>query len=109
MTKKLKHIISISLVFIFLMPMTIKLLDSQFHHHDHFICTAKSEHHFHKYHDKCPILGFEFFLYTINKRVLETQKIFYFDKLFVLFFSIYCYSKSKYSFSLRAPPLNIHN
>jgi hypothetical protein len=109
MTKKLKHIISISLVFVFLTPMTVKLLDSRFHHHYHFICTAKNEHHFHEYHDKCSIPGFEFFLYTLNKIVLETQKTFYFEKLLINYFSIRCCSESKYSFSLRAPPFNIHN
>jgi hypothetical protein len=109
MTKKLKYIISILLVFVFLMPMTIKLIDSALHHHDHFICTAKNEHHFHEYHYKCPIPNFEFSLYSLNKIILETQKIFYCDKLFINYISILCCSKPKYSFSLRAPPLNIRN
>jgi hypothetical protein len=109
MTKKLKHIISIILVFVFLTPMIVKLLDSQYHHHDYFICTAKNEHHFHEYHVKCPIPGFEFFLFTLNKVVFESQKTLYFDKLFIHYISIHFCNKSKYSFSLRAPPLNIHN
>lgn len=109
MSKKLKYVISISLVFILLTPMTVKFLDSAFHHHDHFICTAKNEQHFHKYHEKCPIPGFEFFLYSSNKIILETQKIFYCDRLFINNVSVHYCSNLKYSFSLRGPPLNIHN
>lgn len=108
MTKRLKYIISVSLVFIFLTPMTIKLIDSQFHHHDHFFCCAKTEHHFHKHHDKCPILDFESSLYSLTKTVVENQKLFYFDKLFINYVSIHCCNNSKCSFALRAPPLNIH-
>jgi len=109
MTKKLKYIISISLVFILLTPLMVKLLDQKFHYHDHFICNAKYERHFHEYHEKCPIPGFEFFLFTINKKVLATHKTFYFEKLVINYISIQYCSNSKYSFSLRAPPLNIHN
>jgi hypothetical protein len=109
MTKKLKHIISILLVLVFLTPMAVKVLDSEYHHHDHFICTAKNEHHFHDYHFKCPIPGFEFSLYSLNKIILVTQKTFYFEKVFTNYISIHCCSKSKYSFALRAPPLNIHD
>jgi hypothetical protein len=108
MTKKLKHIISITLVFIFLTPMTVKLLDTQYHDHDHFVCTAKNELHFHEHHYKCPILAYEFSLYSINKIKVVTYKTHYFEKLLISYFSIYCCSKSKFSFLLRAPPLNIH-
>ena len=109
MTKKLKDIISILLVFIFLMPMTIKLIDGLFHHHDHFICTAKHEHHFHEHHDKCSIPDFEFSLYSLNKIILETQKTFYCDRLTINYTSNYCCSKLKYSFLLRAPPVFTNN
>jgi len=109
MTKKLKHIIAISLVIIFLLPMTVKLSDGLFHHHDHFICTAKHELHFHKHHDKCPIPGFELSLYSLNKIILETHKTSYCDGLFINYISRYCYSKLKYSFLLRAPPVFTNN
>ncbi len=109
MTTKLKHIISILLVSIFLTPIAVMFLDGSFHNHDNFICTTKTEHHFHKYHNKCPILGFEFSLYSLNKIILETQKAFYYDKLFTNYISNNYCSNLKYSFSLRAPPLNIHN
>jgi len=58
MTKKFKNIISITLVFVFLIPITIKLLDGLFHHHNHFHCTVKKEKQFHEYHEKCPIPEF---------------------------------------------------
>jgi len=109
MTKKLKNIISLFLVFIFLAPVTIKLLDSSFHYHDHFICTAHNEHRFHEYHHKCPIPGFEFSLYSLNKIIPEKQKPIYGDKLFANYISNHYCDRSKYSFLLRAPPLNIHN
>jgi len=105
MTKKLKHNISISLVIIFLMPMTVKLLDSQFHHHDHFICTAKHELHFHEHHNKCPVPGFEFSFYLLNKIVPETNKTYYYDRILIKCLSGNFNSKLKYSFLLRAPPL----
>ena len=108
MTKKLKHIISILLVLVLLTPIAVRLLDGQFHHHDHFICTAKNERHFHDYHFKCPISDFEFSLYSLNKIILVTQKVFSFEKLFTNYISFHC-CKSEYSFSLRAPPLNIHS
>ena len=109
MIKYCKHIISILLVLIFLTPITVMLIDSQFHHHDNFICTAKTEHHFHTYHDICPIPDFEFSLYSLNKIIFETQKVIYDDNLFTNYVSNNRYSNLKYSFALRAPPLSIHN
>jgi hypothetical protein len=109
MAIKLKHIISTSLMVIFMIPLTVKLLDSKFHHHDHDIFSSKNENHFQGFQKKCAILGFEFSLYSLSKIILKTQKIFYFDKLFTNYVSNHSFSKSKFSFLLRAPPLNIHN
>ena len=105
MSKKIKYIVSISLVLILLTPMTIKLLDSTLHYHNHFVCTAKNVKHLHKYHKICPIQGFELSLYTLNKVIHESQKTYYHNKLFINYISPYYNSNSKYSFSLRAPPL----
>lgn len=85
-------------------PIAIKLLDSQFHHHDHYICTVKNEHHIHIHHDICPIPGFEFSLYTLNKIIIETQKTFYQEDIYIKYVSNYFCDKSEYSFLLRAPP-----
>ena len=106
MTKKLQHFISVLLVFVLLTPMIVKLFDSRYHHHDHFICTAKNERHLHEYHDRCAITGFEFSLNSLNKIIPVTQKTYYFELLLTNYISLPCCSNSKYSFSLRAPPLN---
>ena len=109
MIKKFKHIISILLVSIFLTPMTIKLFDDFFHHHDYFVCTAKYEKHFHKFHEICPIASFDLSLFTVDKILFETQRAFYYDELYINNISNNCCFKSRYSFSLRAPPLSIYN
>ena len=108
MSKKLKYIISVSLVFILLTPMTIKLIDSTFHHHDYFSCAGKNVKHFHQYHETCPISGIELSLYSLNKIIDVTQKIIHGDHLIINYISTYFYCQSKYSFLLRAPPLSIH-
>ena len=104
MTKKLKNIISLTLVFILMFPMTIKLLDGFFHHHDHFLCTAKNEKHFHEHHKKCPILDFELTLFLVEKHIPTTQKHQYSVELKDNYNFVYCCNNSKYSFLLRAPP-----
>lgn len=104
MTKKLKNIISLILVFIFLTPMTIKLVDGFLHHHEHFICTAKNEKHFHKYHEECPILNFELSFFLAEKLIQTTQKHFYRVELKDNYNFVYCCNNLKYSFLLRAPP-----
>ena len=105
MTKKLKNIISITLVFIFLTPMTIKLVDGLFHHHDHFHCTAKNEKHFHEHHEKCPIPSFKLSIFSVEKHIQTTQKHFYRVELNDNYNFVYCCNNSKYSFLLRAPPI----
>ena len=87
------------------MPMTTKLFDGLFHHHDHFICTAKHEHHFHEYHEKCLIPNFELSLYSIEKQFFKTQKVYYSVELTINYFFVYCCNNSKHSFLLRAPPV----
>ena len=85
--------------------MTIKLFDELFHHHDHFIFTEKNEHHFHEYHEKCPISSFKLSLYSLEKQFRETQKAYYTVELTINYFFVYCCNSSDYSFLLRAPPV----
>jgi len=106
MTKKHIHIIALSLAIIFLLPMTVKLFDGLFHHHDHFICTAQLELHFHKHHDKCPIPGFELSFYSLTRIIFETHKAIFCDTLFLSYISGHFSNKFEYSFLLRAPPVN---
>lgn len=105
MIKKLKNIISISLVIVFLMPMTIKILDGLFHHHDHFICTAKNEKHFHEHHEKCQIPGFELSFFSVEKHIQTTEKTYFCVEQNGKYCFVFCCNNSKYSFLLRAPPI----
>jgi len=109
MTKKLKKIIALTLVFIFMTPITIKLLDGLFHHHDHFHCTAKNEKHFHEHHEKCPIPSFELSFFSVEKHVQTTQKHFYRVELNDKYNFVICCNNSKYAFLLRAPPIFTDN
>lgn len=70
--------------------MTIKLFDGLYHHHDHFICTAKNENHFHEHHDKCPIPGFELSFFSAVKEIFTTQKIFSFVEISNKYVFTYC-------------------
>ena len=101
MTEKLKNIISLTLVFIFLTPLTIKLLDGLFHHHDHFQCTAKNEKHFHEHHEKCPIPSFELSFFSVEKHFQTTQKHIYCVEYIDNYSFVYCCKKLEYSFLLK--------
>jgi len=105
MTEKLKNIISLTLVFIFMTPMTIKLFDGLFHHHNHFHCTAKNEKHFHEHHEKCPIPSFELSFFSVEKHIQTTQKHIYCVEYIDNYSFEYCCKKLEYSFLLRAPPI----
>jgi hypothetical protein len=105
MSKKFKYILSLSLVVIVFMPMTIKLFDSAFHHHDHSVYSAVNTTHFQKYHAKCPIPDFVLSAFNLEK-VIHINWNFFFSKVIVNDLSGNYYRKPNYSFSLRAPPLN---
>ena len=87
-------------------PVAVKFFDSSFHHHKHFICTAKNVKHFHEYHETCPIPGFVLSFYSLNKILHINHKVFYYEYLTNNILTGYC-KKPKYSFLLRAPPVNI--
>lgn len=85
--------------------MTMKLFDGFFHHHDHFHCTAKNEKHFHKHHEKCPILSFELSLFSTVKNIQSTQKHYLCVEIIDIYDFTPCCNNSRYSFLLRAPPI----
>ena len=101
MIQKFKHIISFFMVLTMLMPTILKLE----HHHEHFVCNAKNEKHFHNYHEKCAVCSFEFSFFLSDKinnySVKDKETDNYNRRLIVSFFS----NLSKYSFLLRAPPV----
>ena len=105
MIKEFKNTVSITLVFVFLTPMAIKLVDGLFHHHDHFHCTAKNETHFHEHDEKCPIPSFELSFFSIEKHIQKIQRHNYYVKQNDNYNFVYCCYSSKYSFLLRAPPI----
>ncbi|MFP4047986.1 MAG: hypothetical protein ACLFT4_09560 [Bacteroidales bacterium] len=105
MHRKVKHTIAISLVIVLLLPMTIKLFDGLFHHHDHFHCTAKNEKHFHKYHEKCPIPGFELSFFSIEKHFQNKNYQEFGEEQSEAYSFRPCCDNSSYSFLLRAPPI----
>jgi hypothetical protein len=85
--------------------MFIKLFDGLFHHHDHFIYSAKNEKYFHEYHEKCPIHSFELSFFTVEKHIQTTQKHFYHVEPNDNYNFVFCCNNLKYSFLLRAPPI----
>lgn len=105
MTKKLKYIVSISLVFVLLAPLTTQLFDSLFHHHYHNSHSLNADSHFQIYHDKCPIPDFQLSLFSLPKSIDENEKTNHNNTLIVLFRSAYYSDLSNYSFLLRAPPI----
>lgn len=107
MTKKLIHILSISLVVVFLTPLVIKFLDGRYHHHERIVYDTEKEDHFHKYHKKCPVPGFEFSFFAVYKNRVEIKKQYYLQKVTISYVSVNFPDQSKYSFLLRAPPVYI--
>jgi hypothetical protein len=101
MVRKLKYIISLLLLLVFLLP-TIIILGHQ--HHEHFVCNAGSEKHFHEYHEKCSICNFEFASFLSGVQNIDLQKETPVDRYSNNYNSHYSYSLSQYSFLLRAPP-----
>lgn len=105
MTKKLKNIVLILMVLIFITPTTVKLFDGLFHHHDPMILSVKDENHFQEHHKTCPIPNFELSFYSTQKLLSENQKVFYAVDFLINYVPDYYLNNSKYSFLLRAPPI----
>jgi hypothetical protein len=100
MSRKFKNITSLLLLVVFLFPSYVKLE----HHHEHFICNAKNQQHFHEFHQKCSICSFEFSVFASDSENVsiakENPKDAYCNN-----YSSQPYSNlSQFSFSLRAPP-----
>jgi len=100
MIKWFKNSMAIFMVAILLLPPLVKLE----HHHDHFVCKAKTEKHFHDHHDKCQICSFEFSVFMSEAffSLPENQISFsvYSNDYKVDNFS----TTPDYTFLLRAPP-----
>jgi hypothetical protein len=100
MIERLKHLISLLLVFALLSPAIVKLE----HHHNHKQCHAKTEKHLHNQQEKCLVCSFEFSVYSINQTEQHWINTNIIDGYIQ---SPYQFSSSKlsiYSFQLRGPP-----
>ena len=87
------------------MPTVVKIE----HQHDHFICKAKNEKHYHVFREKCGICSFEFSVFSSDINKIDLQKKKPFDNYCNNYISIYFPNHSKYSFLLRAPPVFTSN
>lgn len=101
MVRKYKNINSLLLLLVFILPLIIKLK----HHHEHFICKAKNEKHFHILHEKCVICSFEFSIFSSDIKNIDLQNDQPIDKYSNNYRSFNYSIFSKYFFLLRAPPL----
>ncbi len=105
MIKKFKNIIALTLMVVFIMPVTVKFLDGVFHKHVHFHNTTTDEVHFYDYHKECPIPSYKLSFFSVKKHILTIQKYFYSKEINNNYNFIYHCNNSKYSFLLRAPPI----
>lgn len=100
MFKKLINIASLLLLVVFLLPSIVKLE----HHHENFVCKAKSEKHFHNFHEKCIVCDFEFSIFSSDTENFTFQEEKLFGEIDNYYISVNHSLFSKYSFLLRAPP-----
>lgn len=105
MLRKFKNITSSLLLMVILLPSIVKLE----HHHKHSFPDTQTANHNLFFTEKCSICSFEFsvFLSDFGCSDLPKEKpsINYFNN----YDSVYHSNFSKFSFSLRAPPFNIHS
>lgn len=101
MIKMLRNIAAITMVLVLLLPFGVKLE----HHHDHFVCKAKAEKHYHDHHEKCQICSYEFSVFlTEESSSLSEKPVILGD--FINPFGVNSFSNSfAYSFQFRGPPV----
>jgi len=87
------------------MPSVVKLE----HHHEHKFFKTAYEKQYRVLHENCPICNFEFSVFLTSIDNIDYQKEKPFDNYINNYNSRYKSNFSQFSFSLRAPPLNIHN
>jgi len=99
----LKNITVWFLLSLFLTPIAVKI--SHTHEH-HFICTAKTEKHFHNYETKCNICDFTISLFN-SKSEQNNLEINYCIDFYVNALHTVYYLKQFFNNNLlRAPPVN---
>ncbi len=101
MIRKFKNSTIYLVLLVFLLPTIVKLE----HHHEHFVCHAKNEKHYHVAVDKCDICNFEFSISLSNIENSDLQAETPIDRYTNSYNFLYCLISSQYSFLLRAPPI----
>ena len=101
MIRNFKNSIIYLVLLVFLLPTIVKLE----HHHEHFICHAKNERHFHVAVDKCEICNFEFSISISDVECSDLQIETPIDRYTNSYNFLSGLDFSKYSFLLRAPPV----
>lgn len=103
MHKKLKNIVSLVVLVLFLLPPLVQ----DAHSHEVFVCKAKHEKHFHNDHEKCIICNFEFSTYSFNTEHYKLNTESLPDTYNSLYLSVNHAIQPGYSFLLRGPPLMV--
>ncbi len=96
------YILPLILLWLFLYPLIVKELHV---HESHFHCSAKSEKHFHDYHEKCAICMFHFSYFTGHYKYYIPFIKQTFEELVIPFKTIYIKKLKHFLNLLRAPPL----
>jgi len=101
MTRNRKHIVSIILAMILLMPTLIKLE----HHHDHNCNHDQDNRSTTLFEEKCFICDFQFSTFVSNEFIPYSISFDYIELRTNSNTSFHYLNNSKYSFLLRAPPV----
>lgn len=100
MREKIKNILSLLGLWVFLFP-TIVAFE---HHHEIFLCDAKSIQHLHEYHQKCDICNLEFQVFEKTPEHISFLIVQVVLGFYIKYNSLHYFNPAKYSFLLRAPP-----
>ncbi len=106
MSKRLKHILAVLLLLVFITPTAVKLLDNSFHHHFYFFLPVKQGDVFHDYHQTCPIPGFNLAFFSVQKQIQVTEEKTYCSQIFIKLPPEPFVPEINSSTLLRAPPLS---
>jgi hypothetical protein len=102
MIRALRYSLAIFMVAILLLPPFVKLE----HHHDHFVCKAKTEKHFHDHREKCLVCSFEFSVFMSEEFFALPEMLVSFG-VYINDYKVGNFSTSPYYiFLLRAPPIH---
>jgi hypothetical protein len=101
MVRKLNNIFSVFFLLVFLLPSLVKLE----HHHEDLKCKTINEKHIHVHHEKCGICNFEFSVFLSHFANIDFRKENHLEYFCNNYDSVHFSNPSKFSFSLRAPPV----